>query len=89
MSGIPPTDPSQPPPSGPKGPAASSPKSSDWVLNSPWAKMFKGTGMSPTAKELHQMINSILKHQVQEIKKDQARMKKALRKIKEAIEGNG
>lgn len=91
MSAIPPTGPGQTPPES-KGPAATPAKSlgepsSDPIMNSPWAKMFEAAGMTPTAKELHQMMSYIIKGQLHTIKVDQERMKKAMRKMKETIEG--
>jgi hypothetical protein len=92
MSAIPPTGPGQTPPE-PKGAGATPAKplaeaSSDPIMNSPWAKMFESAGMTPTAKQLHQMMNYIIKGQLHTIKKDQERMKKAMQKMKETIEGN-
>ncbi len=86
---VPPTGPGGAPPPAPKGPTGPpSKQSSDWVLTSPWAKMFTAVGMTPTAKELHQIIANLLKQELQTIKKDQERMKKAMRKMKERMEGN-
>jgi len=63
-------------------------KKDEFLLKSPFAKMFERTGMTPTAKEMRAIINGILKQQIDEIKRQDAGWKRAMKKIKEAIEGN-
>jgi hypothetical protein len=85
---IPPTSPGhpapKPPPVSPKG---EEPLSSE-MANSPFAKMFAQTGALPTAKELQQIINGILKDQLLAIKKGEERWKASMKKLKDTIEGN-
>jgi hypothetical protein len=91
----PPSGPGQPPPppehiqppSTPKMAKSDDPRAA-FLLSSPFAKMFEGTGAQPTAKEMHAIINGILKQQINEIKRSDAGWKKAMKKLKEAIEGN-
>lgn len=63
------------------------PEKDAFLLKSPFAKMFAATGTEPTAKEMRMIINSILKYQVDQIKKQDAAWKKAMKKLKDAIEG--
>ena len=83
----------KPPPEPPKPSEAPKPlKPADgndsFLLNSPFAKMFERTGAMPTVKEIRAIINGILKQQIDEIKKQDAGWKRAMKKLKEAIEGN-
>ena len=79
-------------PSAPTPPEPSKPIQPDskdaFLLNSPFAKMFKATGTMPTVKEIKAIIDGILKQQILEIKRQDAGWKKAMKKLKEAIEGN-
>ena len=50
--------------------------------------MFERTGAMPTVKEIRAIINGILKQQIDEIKRQDAGWKRAMKKLKEAIEGN-
>lgn len=92
----PPTGPDQPskqpplPPSGPSNgpkPLTPSDKEDAFLLTSPFAKMFERTGAMPTGKEIRAIINGILKQQVDAIKKQDASWKKAMKKLKDVIEG--
>lgn len=90
-----------PPPSEPQGPKQPEPlkpvkkptplhpadKKDAFLLNSPFAKMFARTGAKPTIKEMRAIINGILKTQINEIKRQDASWKKAMKKLKEAILG--
>lgn len=58
------------------------------LLNSPFAKMFRGTGAEPTVQEMRAIINGILQQQIDTIKQQDARWKEAMKKLKDAIEGN-
>lgn len=86
-----PIGPSLPPqePIHPSTPSA--PPSSDqadaFLLQSPFAKMFRATGAMPTVKEIRAIINGILKQEIAEIKRQDAAWKSAMKKLKEAIEG--
>lgn len=95
-----PTAPKPPEPQGPKPDPIKAPKGKptpmqpsnskyDFLLNSPFAKMFKATGAMPTVKEIRAIINGILKQQLNEMKRQDAGWKKAMRKLKDAIEGKG
>ena len=96
MSDIGPTrPPSGPPPGVPSQPTGPSPSESASqsaydaeLLQSPFAKMFTATGAQPTAKEIQAIINGILKQQVDDIKKQDEEWKKAMKKMKDIIEGN-
>ena len=57
------------------------------LLNSPFAKMFRAAGAVPTLKQIKAIINGILMTQVRAIRKDEARWKKVIRKMKERMEG--
>ncbi|MCI0382140.1 MAG: hypothetical protein L0207_03695 [Chlamydiae bacterium] len=82
-----PETPKTPPP--PPMPEQTQPKVIDnWVLNSPFAKMFERMGFQPTAKEMLQIINNILKQQIADIRKQQEALRQALRKMKESFEGD-
>lgn len=50
--------------------------------------MFRATGAMPTVKEIKMIINGILKEQITHIKRDEEMWKKAMKKMKEVIEGN-
>lgn len=89
------------PPGGPGGPpqipsmkiSAPPPKplsggGSDPIMNSPFAQMFAKTGHMPTAEELHAIINGILNQQIAQMRKNDAKMKEASRKLKKVIEGD-
>ena len=77
------------PPAGGKVPAQPVEDSKDaYLLKSPFAKMFTLHGGKVTAKEMRAIINGILKSVVDDIKKQDARWKKAMEKMKKTIEGN-
>ncbi len=84
----PPKQPEQPSGSKPAKPLSPSDQKSAFLLNSPFAKMFRASGATPTVKEMRAIMNGILKSAVDRIKKDEARWKKAMKKMKDAIEGN-
>lgn len=81
-------------PTGPKDPSSTPltpiPKSPDEIApglsNSPWAQMFAKSGTLPTAKELKQLIDGLLRDVIHRIKKDDDRWKEVMRKMKEVIE---
>lgn len=50
-------------------------------LQSPFAKMFEKTGAKPTGKEMKEIIDNILKTVIDQAKKQEAQMKKALKKL--------
>ena len=91
------------PPSGPKVPEqtpkpiqpskgvskmpSGQPKEEASVSNSPFAKMFERSGVTPTAKQIHMMMSTLLKQTLTDIKKNDERWKKAMRKLKREIEG--
>lgn len=82
----PPQEPIQPPLG--KTPAEPTVDKKDaYLLKSPFAKMFTAHGAKVTAKEIRAIINGILKQQVEEIKKQDAKWKKAMRKLRETLEG--
>ncbi|NGX37854.1 MAG: hypothetical protein K1000chlam2_01017 [Chlamydiae bacterium] len=85
---IPPSGPGAPTPPEPSKPIQPSDSKDAFLLNSPFAKMFKATGHTPTVKEIKAIIDGILKHEISEIKRQDAGWKKAMKKLKEAIEGN-
>lgn len=85
-----PTEPTpEPQPQGPKGPSGEIKPmdSKDPLLQSPFAKMFAKTGAMPTVKEMRMIMNQILKQEVDEIKRQDAEWKKAMKKLKKTIEG--
>ncbi len=81
-----PKEPTGPQPSEPIKPSADSKNSP--LLDSPFAKMFARTGHTPTAKEMKGIMDQILQTVINEAKRDEARMKKAMRKLKKRLEGN-
>jgi hypothetical protein len=80
-----------PPPQGPSPAGGQSPQSSDekdaYLLQSPFAKMFRATGHMPTAQEMKAMMNGILMQAVNQIKQQDQQWKKAMQKLKEQLEG--
>ncbi|MDN3505925.1 MAG: hypothetical protein P0S96_01695 [Simkaniaceae bacterium] len=58
-----------------------------FLLKSPFAKMFEQTGAKPTVKEMKGIIDGILKTVINQVKKQDAGWKKAMKKMKEAILG--
>ena len=90
---IPPTG-SQPPmqplqPSGSTKSASGDTSAQDaFLLTTPWAKMFERAGATPTGKEIRGIINGILNKQIDDIKKEDAKWKEAMKKLKDIIEGN-
>lgn len=85
-----PTTPSGQPISPPKGIGAPSPMPQEQgsILESPFAKMFESVGVTPTAQQIMQIMNNLLKQQILEIKKSDEAWKRAMQKFKEeAIEG--
>jgi len=87
--------PGGPPPEGPKGPKApKAPKAFSkadqddaFLLKSPFAKMFRAAGATPTVKQIKAIINGILKNILNEMKRAQAEQKKADEKLKRVIRG--
>ncbi len=90
------------PPGGPTGPGHTpepikpagapkghpgTPKEEPNISNSPFAKMFARSGAVLTQKQLHMMMSSLLKQTLTEIKREDARWKKAMKKLKDEIEG--
>jgi len=80
------------PPDKPSGPSPkpikpAKDKKDEYLLKSPFAKMFERTGATPTVKEMRAIINGILKTEIDQIKKQDAGWKKAMKRLKEAIEG--
>ena len=64
------------------------PSESGSILNSPFAKMFAKVGVFPTAKQMIQIMGNILKQQIDQIRKSEQSWKEAMRKMKDAIEGD-
>jgi|GEM_PF-2655580 len=58
-----------------------------FLLKSPFAKMFEHTGAKPSVKEMKGIIDGILKTVINEIKRQDAGWKKAMKKLKRAILG--
>ncbi len=75
------------PPVGPSTPAPTPSGVTPSILDSPFAKMFAKTGVAPTAQEMQQIMNGILKQEVDNIKKSDDAWKRAMQKMKEAIKG--
>lgn len=84
----PPTGPKQPDKPEPLKPSKPVDKKDEYLLNSPFAKMFKATGVMPTPKEIQAIINGILKGQISAIKKQDESWKKSMQKMKKAILGD-
>ncbi len=83
-AGPPPHQPESAGPSKPESPAQSAYDAE--LLKSPFAKMFAKTGAEPTAKEMQAIINNLLKSVIDEIKRQDAEVKKAAEKLKKVIE---
>ena len=75
-------------PTGSPKPLSPSDAKDAFLLQSPFAKMFRATGAQPTVKEIRMIINGILKEQINEIKRSDAQWKKAMEHMKKVIEGN-
>lgn len=80
--------PGVPPPSSSPPPSGSGDQLPPSMMNSPFVRMFSQTGATPSAKEIKQMMDNILKDVMAAIKKGDDRWKASMRKIKDAIEGN-
>jgi ABC-type glycerol-3-phosphate transport system substrate-binding protein len=59
-----------------------------FLLKTPFAKMFERAGATPTIKQMRAIIDQILKQTIREIKRQEKGWKKAMKKMKDAIEGN-
>jgi len=79
-----PTEPNLPPSTGPTGQEPEAPYTDIWV-NSPFGKMFTAAGATPTAKEMQQIINEILKNILDQMKRAEAEQKKADEELKKAL----
>ena len=75
-------------PSGGSKPLSPSDSKDAFLLESPFAKMFRASGAMPTVKEIRAIINGILKEQINEIKRSDAEWKKAMQHLKKVIEGD-
>lgn len=81
----PPPEPLKPPPAA-KPPSPGGAGAPDLSSN-PFAQMFAKLGVPATAQQLTEMMNNYIKSILDTIKKDQARDMKALRKMRDVIEG--
>lgn len=78
-----------PPSPAPVKPSASTPSQEQAsILQNPFAKMFENVGFFPTAQEIAEMMNNLIKQTLTEIKRSDESWKRAMQKFKEdVIEG--
>lgn len=91
MSGPSPTgstpEPLKPPSPQPLTPSGGGDSKYAFYLKSPWAKMFKATGVEPTVKEIKMIIDGVLQQVMNSMKQEEAETKKAEEHLKKVIEG--
>lgn len=58
-----------------------------YLKSSPFIKMFTDRGQEPSGREMKAIIDSILNSIIDQFKKEDARMKKAMEKLKRQLQG--